>query len=194
MAHYRNGGADMPIKDTGVVNIHGKDYKTVAKRVDEFRKEHGTKLAIITSIVDRDEETVVMKAEILDESRNVIATGFAEEKRTASQINRTSALENCETSAIGRALANFGLGGGEYASADEVANAIQQQNETQKATRLDFDEIRSHLEELEKLTEVDAYAKEVAEAYKNPTDKQRYAIKTMFAQRREDILAAERAA
>ena len=184
----------MPIKDTGVVNIHGKDYKTVAKRVDEFRKEHGTKLAIITSIVDRDEETVVMKAEILDESRNVIATGFAEEKRTASQINRTSALENCETSAIGRALANFGLGGGEYASADEVANAIQQQNETQKATRLDFDEIRSHLEELEKLSEVDAYAKEVAEAYKNPTDKQRYAIKTMFAQRREDILAAERAA
>jgi hypothetical protein len=58
----------------------------------------------------------------------VIATGLAEEKRTSSQINRTSALENCETSAIGRALAAFGLGGSEYASANEVQNAIHQQS------------------------------------------------------------------
>ena len=193
MAHDRNGGADMPIKDTGVVNIHGKDYKTVAKRVDEFRKDHADKLSIITSIIDRDEDTVVMKAEIQDENGRVIATGFAEEKRTASQINRTSALENCETSAIGRALANFGLGGGEYASADEVANAIQQQNES-KPARLDFDTIRSKLDELKTIAEVNAYAKEVAQAYSNPTEKQRYAIQTMFENRRSDILSEERAA
>lgn len=193
MAHDRNGGADMPIKDTGVVNIHGKDYKTVAKRVDEFRKDHADKLSIITSIIDRDEDTVVMKAEIQDENGRVIATGFAEEKRTASQINRTSALENCETSAIGRALANFGLGGGEYASADEVANAIQQQNES-KPARLDFDTIRAKLDELKTIAEVNAYAKEVAQAYSNPTEKQRYAIQTMFENRRSDILSEERAA
>ena len=116
------------MKDTGIVNIHGKEYKTVAKRVDEFRKEHGTKLAIITSIVSIDEKMVVMKAEISDENLRVIATGFAEENRQASQINRTSALENCETSAIGRALANVWLGGCEYASADDVPNAINQQS------------------------------------------------------------------
>ena len=81
----------MPAKDTGIVNIHGKEYKTVAKRVDEFRSEHKTDLAIITSLVDRDEQTVVMKAEIIDKDGRVIATGYAEEHRTASQINRTSA-------------------------------------------------------------------------------------------------------
>ena len=56
----------MSIKDTGVVNIHGKDYKTVAKRVDEFRKEYKTDFSIITSLINLDEKTVVMKAEILD--------------------------------------------------------------------------------------------------------------------------------
>lgn len=187
----------MATKDTGVVNIHGKEYKTVAKRVDEFRSAHKTDLSIITSLVDRDENTVVMKAEILDKDGRVIATGYAEEDRTASQINRTSALENCETSAIGRALANFGLGGGEYASADEVANAITQQTETpapryQKSS-LSFDDIRAHLKTLEKISEVDAYSKEVGKAYPNPTEKQRYTIQTIFAERREDILNKTRA-
>jgi hypothetical protein len=190
----------MPAKDTGVVNIHGKEYKTVAKRVDEFRSAHKTDLAIITSLVDRDENTVVMKAEIIDKDGRTIATGYAEEHRTASQINRTSALENCETSAIGRALANFGLGGGEYASADEVANAINQQEKVvinvpkyQKSS-LSFDDIREHLKTLKTTTEVNAYANEVSKAYPNPTDKQRYAIQTMFAERREDIINGARAA
>jgi len=57
----------------------------------------------------------------------VIATGLAEEVRGSTNINKTSALENAETSAVGRALAFFGLGGTEIASADEVANAINQQ-------------------------------------------------------------------
>ena len=54
----------------------------------------------------------------------IVATGHAEEYRDSSKINKTSALENAETSAIGRALASFGLGGTEFASADEVARAI----------------------------------------------------------------------
>ena len=186
----------MATKDTGVVNIHGKEYKTVAKRVDEFRQANKTDLSIITSLVDRDSDTVVMKAEILDKDGRVIATGYAEEHRTASQINRTSALENCETSAIGRALANFGLGGGEYASADEVANAISQQAApapVQRKSSLSFDDIRAKLETLETTAEVNSYANEVAKAYPNPTDKQRYAIQTMFAERREDIINSARA-
>jgi deoxycytidylate deaminase len=69
-----------------------------------------------------------MVATILNEQNRIIATGHAEEKRKASQINSTSALENCETSAIGRALAGAGFGGSEFASANEVQNAIQQQN------------------------------------------------------------------
>jgi hypothetical protein len=112
--------------DTGVVNIHGKEYQTVALRVKNFREKHSG-FTLATEVLHRDAEIVVMKASILDESGRLIATGHSEEKRAASTINKTSALENAETSAIGRALAAFGLGGTEFATADEVANAITQQ-------------------------------------------------------------------
>lgn len=112
--------------DTGVVNIHGKSYETVALRVKKFR-EANPKFTLSTEVLHRDAEIVVMKASILDEAGRLISTGHSEEKRSASTINKTSALENAETSAIGRALAAFGLGGTEFATADEVANAITQQ-------------------------------------------------------------------
>src|SRR3990167_7428164 len=111
--------------DSGVVNIHGKSYQTVALRVRNFRDRYPY-FTLSTEIVSRDAEVVVMKALIADEKGRVIATGHAEERRAASTINKTSALENAETSAIGRALASFGLGGTEFASADEGANAIAQ--------------------------------------------------------------------
>jgi len=113
--------------NTGIVNIRGKEYMTVALRVQNFREVHPD-WSIVTQIVHRDENEVVMVAAILDEQNRIIATGHAEEKRKASQINSTSALENCETSAIGRCLASAGFGGSEFASANEVQNAIQQQN------------------------------------------------------------------
>jgi len=114
-------------QDTGIVDIHGKQYQTVAYRVQQFREKQGTNYGICTTIVDRTEDYVVMRAEILNCDGYVVATGHAEEHRKSSQINRTSALENAETSAIGRALAAFGMGGTEFATADEVANAIHQQ-------------------------------------------------------------------
>ena len=179
-------------KDTGIVNIHGKEYKTVAKRVDEFRKKHNTDYAIITELVSRDDDSVVMVAKIIDkEGDRTVATGYAEEKRSASQINRTSALENCETSAIGRALANFGLGGGEYASADEVANAIYQQGAKSQPTKNYntklFDVIRENLQMMDDLESVDEYAKEVRANLKNPTEKMCYVIKTIFDDRRKEL-------
>lgn len=109
----------------GVVNIRGKQYKTVALRVNEFRDQFGN-LSIQTELVSSG-DMVVVKALIVDENDNVRATGYAEEVRGSSNINKTSALENCETSAIGRALACFGLAGEEYASANEVSDAIIQQ-------------------------------------------------------------------
>ena len=110
------------------VSIHGKEYKTVAERVNEFHaNDYGC--SIITEIVSNDGDIVIMKASIVDAKDRIVATGFAEEVRGSTNINKTSALENCETSAIGRALANFGYAGTEFASADEVANAIGQQKE-----------------------------------------------------------------
>lgn len=114
--------------DTGIVDIHGKQYHTVAKRVHDFRNTHPM-YSLTTEVAFRDGNLVAMKASISDDTGRVIATGHAEEDRTRGQINKTSALENAETSAIGRALAAFGIGGTEFASANEVENAIHQQSE-----------------------------------------------------------------
>jgi len=108
------------------VNIHGKEYHTVAERVHAFR-EVSPDLTIETEIVRWEGDDVVVKASISDNGK-LLATGLAHEVRGSTNINRTSHVENCETSAIGRCLAAFGLGGTEYATADEVANAITQQN------------------------------------------------------------------
>ena len=110
----------------GEVDIKGKVYLTVALRVSNFR-DACPDWSILTEIHAVDDAVVIMKASILNAEGRVIGTGYAEERRDASQINRTSALENCETSAIGRALAACGYGGTEYASANEVQNAIHQQ-------------------------------------------------------------------
>lgn len=125
----------MAKKENGTVSIHGKEYETVGYRVQKFREDTKYKdYAILTHLVSRDDDTVVMKATILDGNDRAVATGFAEENRRATMINKTSALENCETSAIGRALAALGMGGTEYATADEVANAIGQQGNKPKSS------------------------------------------------------------
>ena len=116
---------------SGIVKIHGKEYQLVSYRVNEFRKNYKN-WTIETEILHRDKEEVVVKATIKDDQNRVIATGHSEEKRASSMINKTSALENAETSCIGRALAAFGMGGTEFASAEEVANAILQQKGTKE--------------------------------------------------------------
>lgn len=114
-------------KPTGIIAIHGREYQTVAYRVSLFREQHPD-YSLTTSVIERDPQCVVMQATIADADGRVLATGHAEEYRSSSQINKTSALENAETSAIGRALAALGLGGTEFATANEVQNAIHQQD------------------------------------------------------------------
>ena len=120
----------MADKSKGEVEIHGSTYLTVARRVDDFRKSEDFKgWSIETELVSAEDSMVVMKSIIRDSDGKVAATGYAEEDRSFGKINKTSALENCETSAVGRALAFLGLGGSEIASADEVAGAINQQKQ-----------------------------------------------------------------
>ena len=120
----------MADKSKGEVEIHGSTYLTVARRVDDFRKSEEFKgWSIETELVSAEDSMVVMKSTIRDSDGKVAATGYAEEDRSFGKINKTSALENCETSAVGRALAFLGLGGSEIASADEVAGAINQQKQ-----------------------------------------------------------------
>ena len=94
-----------------------------------FREEFPTDSSwgLLSEIVHHDDVKVIMKASVVEPSGKIIGTGYAEEVRTSSKINATSALENAETSAIGRALAACGFGGSEYASANEVQGAIASQ-------------------------------------------------------------------
>ena len=121
----------------GTVQIHGKEYKTVALRVSEFRSKWSIDdgWAITTDVISLNDDSVLVKAYIINPEGKVVATGHGEEFRKASTINKTSAVENGETSAIGRALSAVGLGGEQYASADEVANAIKAQEEMEKAPK-----------------------------------------------------------
>lgn len=123
----------MEFKDLEKVNstlqtmdVKGKEYATVNQRVLAFRKlfPEGT---IETEIVSHHEGVVLFKATIKN-GEDVLATGFAYEKENSSYINKTSYIENCETSAIGRALGFVGIGiDTSIASAEEVTNAINNQ-------------------------------------------------------------------
>ena len=108
-------------KKHGVDMRGGKKYTMVKDRVEIFRKYFGTSYGIETSIEYCDDTYVRMKAIITDlETKAVVGSGHAEELRGSTNVNKTSALENAETGAIGRALASIGLAGGEYASANEM--------------------------------------------------------------------------
>lgn len=139
----------------GIVNIRGKEYQTVALRVQMFREKYQD-WTLQTEIVDRSDSVVVMRAAILDPAGRLIATGHSEENRKSSPINKTSALENAETSAIGRALAAFGLGGTEFATANEVQIAIAQQSVESQVHNADVKPTSGVLDELDEDAKVRA--------------------------------------
>ena len=116
------------LKTMPTIDIEGKSYTTVANRIIIFRR-YFSDYTIVTDILQNDDIKVVVQTKITTPSGVVIATGLAEEFRGKNIINTTSALENAETSSIGRALACLSLGGSEYASANEVENAISQQEQ-----------------------------------------------------------------
>ena len=121
--------------DGQTISIHGKSYATVALRIAVARRVLGTALDIVTKIVSIDKESVSCKQIFIIDDKHV-ATGHAEEKRTASKINQTSALENCETSAMVELLAFLGFISDGIASAEEVSTAIMQQdNKVQTALK-----------------------------------------------------------
>ena len=125
MATYEDiARANETIKTTP---IKGKNYAEVPQRVKAFRMLHpnGT---IDTQIISNQNGVVVIKATVADDAGNILATGHAYEKESSSFINKTSYIENCETSSIGRALGIAGYGiDDDVASAEEVANATIQQ-------------------------------------------------------------------
>lgn len=111
--------------------IKGKEYAEVNQRVKAFRTLYPEGF-ITTEILCREGGLCIIRATVghyTDGKSVILATGTAYEKEGSSQINRTSYIENCETSAVGRALGMAGFGiDTSIASADEMNNALLQQN------------------------------------------------------------------
>ena len=116
-------------------DIQGKKYAEVNQRIKAFRMCYPEGL-IKTTIANLEDGVVIFRAEIFEaDGGKLLATGTAYEKEGSTFINKTSYIENCETSAIGRALGIAGFGiDTSVASAEEVQTAIANQGkpETKK--------------------------------------------------------------
>lgn len=106
------------------------NYVPVSERLEQFYSDH-PEGRILTSIVEHNEETgfVLMRAEAYRQQEDTVpaATGHAYESRGEGYINKTSHIENCETSAVGRALALLGY---------EIKRGIASREEMQKVERM----------------------------------------------------------
>lgn len=128
------------------IDVKGKNYVQVNERVKAFRMicPNG---CISSEIVSLEDGVVTMKATVTDEDGKILGTGFAQEKETSSFINKTSFIENCETSAVGRALGFAGIGiDGSMASADEVANAMLNQTKNDYINKKEQTILRNMIE------------------------------------------------
>lgn len=137
------------------VNIKGKDYVEVNERLKYFRSQEKYKdYSLESEIVALENGVITIKAIIKDGNGIIKATGLAQEKEDSSFINKTSFVENCETSAWGRALGNLGIGiDTAVASAEEVNNAINNQRQETDTDEKYLDELAA-CEDLETLKEV----------------------------------------
>jgi hypothetical protein len=150
----------------------------VNERIRYFRSEYPTG-SILTELVSLENGVCVMKASILIDGE-LRATGFAYEKEGSTFINKTSYIENCETSAVGRALGIFGIGiDTSVASAEEVLNAIENQKpkKVEKPTSDDFDNLVIIAEEHGKTYEdLEAFARKAFETSLIKINKDQYNV------------------
>ena len=128
------------VGDTAI-SIHGKQYSLVSTRIGYARRVLGSALDLKTTIIHHDDKKVIVQVDAFVDG-NHLSTGTAEELRSTSRINQTSALENAETSAVGSALAFLGFANDSGACAEEVSLAIEQQDR----------QLQTALQELEKVS------------------------------------------
>lgn len=118
------------------LKISGKEYAEVNQRIKAFRMVFPDGF-IKTELVSNDGGIAIFRARVgyygMDDKEVILGTGTAYEKEGSTFINKTSYIENCETSAVGRALGMLGIGvDTSVASAEEVQNAKLNQDEPDK--------------------------------------------------------------
>ena len=130
------------------IDIRGKSYVTVNERL-RFFKEQYPGYTIFTEIIEKTPDEVLMRAVIKDQEGNFRAEGLAHEMRSSSMVNKTSYIENCQTSSIGRALGFLGIGiTDSIATAEEVLNAITAQEAIKDEPNILLSDIRKNLKNL----------------------------------------------
>ena len=114
------------------VSIKGKQYAIVVERHKHLLQRF-PEARFNEEILHHDNDRVIVKVELYI-GDTIYSVGHAEEFRNSSYINKTSALENASTSALGRCLAAFGLSGSEFASAEELVNALNNQGNNKQVS------------------------------------------------------------
>lgn len=143
------------------INIKGKQYVEVNERIKHFRENY-VGWSLTSEIVSLADGVCVIKATVKDKDDRAIATGIAYEKEGSSFINEASFIENCETSAFGRALGNLGIGiDTSIASADEVSNA--QLNQKSGYKKIDFEQVRKNIAEADNELDLNKLWNEIPE-------------------------------
>lgn len=139
------------------ITIQGKDYVPVHERLMEFWKNNPA-WSVRTEILESPEGKIRFRASIYDDNGTLRATGHGEEKENSTFINKTSHVENCETSAIGRALGVLGIGiDTNLASFEEVANAIAQKDDPIDRSSRIYDDGREWMSESQYLKTVERF-------------------------------------
>lgn len=174
-------------KSIATIDIKGKDYAQVNQRIKAFRYVF-TRGKIETKIISLEGELghrqCLMRCEVYDDLGNLLSVGYAEEKEDSTFINKTSFIENCETSAVGRALGMAGFGiDTSIASAEEVETAMA--NQSKKPTILKISQFVAAYSEEERA--------KIREHYKveNDEDLPREVVDKYVADRKDKVKEAQ---
>lgn len=153
MATYEDivkANATIKMTDVG----RGKEYAEVPQRVKAFRMLYPNG-SLTSEIISLENGVVIMKATACDENGQILGTGHAYEKEGNGFINKTSYIENCETSAWGRALAACGIIGGNEGAAGSIASMEEVMNAKKQQKMMSEDEKKAQLKKLLQDTDSD---------------------------------------
>lgn len=173
------------------INLKGKEYSMVSSRLEIFRKHFGFRYGIVEEILVDDGKRVVTKTSIIDRDKPEIpiGVGHAEEIRGSSLVNKTSAIENCMTSSLGRALATAAaLHGGEMASVNEIEKAQNNEKNINENKKI-FQKIKKILQKKKKPQKRPGAVAKITENYlKNIDELKSQSMCLHWFNRNKDVL------